>query len=280
MAVRFSNPSTMPPPRGYTMVVEATGPGRTLYIAGQLGMTADGQFAGAPGDFRAQATQCFENMKLALESVGAGFKDVVKITNFFIDMDASADLLRGARQVREHQGAAGLDRDPDFAGWRATARCSRSRRSRWCRRRRQSGEASRARKKAQDTALRFDSIVKQHVLGRHSGHAEGAIRIRCKHRTLAEFRVLSFVSPGMTAGVSQRFAAGCLETDRRRLSLFPFPHEGMERREAPGSLRGSPETATRRRFRDPSDLRGWGSRGARALCEEPCASRRSIRPSI
>lgn len=84
--VRFSNPSTMPPPRGYTMVVEATGPGRTLYIAGQLGMTADGQFAGAPGDFRAQCAQCFENMKLALESAGASFKDVVKITNFFTDM--------------------------------------------------------------------------------------------------------------------------------------------------------------------------------------------------
>jgi enamine deaminase RidA (YjgF/YER057c/UK114 family) len=84
--VRFSNPSNMPPPRGYTMVVEATGPGRTLYIAGQLGMTADGKFAGAPGDFRAQATQCFENMKLALASAGASFKDVVKITNFFVDM--------------------------------------------------------------------------------------------------------------------------------------------------------------------------------------------------
>ena len=84
--VRFSNPSTMPPPRGYSMVVEATGPGRTIYIAGQLGMTPQGQFAGAPGDFRAQATQCFENMKAALGSVGASFKDVAKITNFFTDM--------------------------------------------------------------------------------------------------------------------------------------------------------------------------------------------------
>jgi enamine deaminase RidA (YjgF/YER057c/UK114 family) len=84
--VRFSNPSTMPPPRGYTMVVEATGPGRTIYIAGQLGMTPEGQFAGGPGDFRAQATQCFENLKAALASVGAQFKDVVKITNYFADM--------------------------------------------------------------------------------------------------------------------------------------------------------------------------------------------------
>jgi len=85
-AVRFSNPSTMPPPRGYTMVVEAAGPGRTIYIAGQLGMAPEGQFAGGPGDFRAQATQCFENLKAALASVGAQFKDVVKITNYFADM--------------------------------------------------------------------------------------------------------------------------------------------------------------------------------------------------
>lgn len=85
-ALRFSNPKTMPPPRGYTMVVEATGPGRTIYIAGQLGMTPDGRFAGAGSDFRAQATQCFENLKSALASVGAGFEHVVKITNFFVDM--------------------------------------------------------------------------------------------------------------------------------------------------------------------------------------------------
>jgi enamine deaminase RidA (YjgF/YER057c/UK114 family) len=75
------------------MVVEATGPGRTLYIAGQLGMTPEGKFAGAPGDFRAQAIQCFENLKAALESVGAGFKDVVKITNYFTDMNHLATFF-------------------------------------------------------------------------------------------------------------------------------------------------------------------------------------------
>jgi enamine deaminase RidA (YjgF/YER057c/UK114 family) len=84
--LRFSNPKTMPPPRGYTMVVEATGPGRTIYVAGQLGMTPAGVFAGAPDDFSAQATQCFENLKAALASVGARFEHVVKITNFFVDM--------------------------------------------------------------------------------------------------------------------------------------------------------------------------------------------------
>jgi enamine deaminase RidA (YjgF/YER057c/UK114 family) len=83
---RFANPPTMPAPRGYTQVVETTGPGRTIYLSGQLGMTPDGAFSGAPGDFRAQAAQCFENLKAGLASVGAGFEHVVKITNFFVDM--------------------------------------------------------------------------------------------------------------------------------------------------------------------------------------------------
>jgi enamine deaminase RidA (YjgF/YER057c/UK114 family) len=84
--LRFSNPSTIPAPRGYSHAVVATGPGRTVYVAGQLGMTPDGKFAGASGDFRAQAVQCFENVKLALESAGASFKDVARITNYFVDM--------------------------------------------------------------------------------------------------------------------------------------------------------------------------------------------------
>jgi enamine deaminase RidA (YjgF/YER057c/UK114 family) len=83
---RFANPKTMPAPRGYTQVVETSGSGRTVYLSGQLGMTPGGAFAGAAGDFRAQAVQCFENLKAGLASVGGGFEHVVKITNFFVDM--------------------------------------------------------------------------------------------------------------------------------------------------------------------------------------------------
>ena len=83
---RFLNPSTMPATRGYTHVVETVGPSRTIYLSGQLGMTPDGKFAGGPGDFRAQAVQCFENMKLALAAVDANFEHVVKITVYFVDM--------------------------------------------------------------------------------------------------------------------------------------------------------------------------------------------------
>jgi enamine deaminase RidA (YjgF/YER057c/UK114 family) len=85
-AHRFINPSTMPATRGYTHVVETHSPSRTVYISGQLGMMPDGKFAGTPGDFRAQAEQCFKNLKLALAEVGATFEHVVKVTAFFTDM--------------------------------------------------------------------------------------------------------------------------------------------------------------------------------------------------
>ncbi len=86
MAHKFINPPAIPAPRGYTHVVETAGPARTVYFSGQLGMTPDGKFAGEPGDFRAQATQCFENLKVSLKAVGGGFEHVVKITNYFADM--------------------------------------------------------------------------------------------------------------------------------------------------------------------------------------------------
>ncbi len=82
----FLNPPSIPAPRGYSHVVETKGPSRTIYLAGQLGMTAEGKFAGAPGDFRAQAVQCFENVKAALAAVGATFEHVVKLNNYLVDM--------------------------------------------------------------------------------------------------------------------------------------------------------------------------------------------------
>jgi len=84
--VRFSNPKTMAKPPGYTYVVEATGPNRLIFIAGQLGIDLDNKLVGAPGDFRAQATKAIENLKFALADAGATIKDVVKINNYLVDM--------------------------------------------------------------------------------------------------------------------------------------------------------------------------------------------------
>ena len=85
-SIRFINPKTMAKPPGYTNVVETIGPARTIYIAGQLGLDLDNRLGGGPGDFRAQCEKAFENLRLALAAVGAGLKDVVKITNYLVDM--------------------------------------------------------------------------------------------------------------------------------------------------------------------------------------------------
>ena len=108
-------------------MVEITGPGRIVYIAGQLGLKPDGKIA---GDFRAQAVQAFENLKAALAAVGATFDDVVKLNNYLVDITANlADLPRGARQIRQHRAAAGQHDDRRAGAGAAPTRCSRSKRS-------------------------------------------------------------------------------------------------------------------------------------------------------
>ena len=83
---RFHNPDTIAKPVGYTHVVEPAGPGRIIFISGQLGLDLDGKVVGAPGDFRAQAEQAFVNLENALAAVGAGFEHVVKLNNYFVDI--------------------------------------------------------------------------------------------------------------------------------------------------------------------------------------------------
>ena len=95
--LRFLNPKTMAPPPGYTYVVEATGPNRLIFIAGQLGLDLDNKLVGEAGDFRAQCTRAFENLAHALKSVGASFADVVKINNYLVDMSHIAIF----REVRD-----------------------------------------------------------------------------------------------------------------------------------------------------------------------------------
>ena len=94
--IRHLNPTTLAKPPGYTYVVETTGPGRTVYLAGQLGLDLDNNLVGKPGDFRAQCTQAFENLKLALASVDATFSDVVKINSYLTDI-AHIGIFREVR---------------------------------------------------------------------------------------------------------------------------------------------------------------------------------------
>jgi len=80
---RFINPDALSKPPGYSHVVETTGPGRIVYIAGQLGVDREGKVV---GDFRQQAIQTFENLKAALAAVRADFRHVVKLNNYLVDV--------------------------------------------------------------------------------------------------------------------------------------------------------------------------------------------------
>jgi 2-iminobutanoate/2-iminopropanoate deaminase len=66
----------------YSHVVTVNGPGKTIYVAGQLARDAEGNIVG-PGDMRAQMEQTFKNLEACLKAAGAGWADVVK-TNTFV----------------------------------------------------------------------------------------------------------------------------------------------------------------------------------------------------
>jgi len=98
-ALNFYNPKTISKPPGYTHVVEAIGPGRIIYLAGQLGLDVGGKVVGQAGDFRAQAIQTFENLKAALAEVGATFSDVVKINNYLTHLERDLPIFREVRDM-------------------------------------------------------------------------------------------------------------------------------------------------------------------------------------
>ena len=92
--VQFINPPGLSSPPGFTQVVEVIG-GRTVYISGQIAVDKSFQVIGKD-DFRTQAEQVFENLKIALTAVGADFTHVVKLNMYLLDMSDLATL----REVR------------------------------------------------------------------------------------------------------------------------------------------------------------------------------------
>jgi len=92
--IRLINPPELPPPAGYSQVVEIRS-GRTVYIAGQVAVDRNGNVVGG-SDFEAQADQVFGNLAAALASVGCTAKDLVKLTVYVRDMGNIA-LYRKAR---------------------------------------------------------------------------------------------------------------------------------------------------------------------------------------
>jgi 2-iminobutanoate/2-iminopropanoate deaminase len=71
--------------RGFSAaVVVPLGPKALIFVSGEVGRDASGAIV--TGGFEAEARQCFDNLKHALERAGATFKDVVRITAYLTDL--------------------------------------------------------------------------------------------------------------------------------------------------------------------------------------------------
>lgn len=92
--IERTNPPGLSAPTGYSHVVSTRG-GRTIYIAGQVALDAQGRLVGA-GDLGAQTRQVFENLGIALKAAGATFANVVK-TNYYMRDASQVAIVRDIR---------------------------------------------------------------------------------------------------------------------------------------------------------------------------------------
>lgn len=93
-AIERTNPQGLSTPTGYSHVVSARG-GRTVYIAGQVALDAQGRVVGV-GDLAAQTRQVFANLDIALKAAGATFANVVK-TNYYMRDASQVAVVREIR---------------------------------------------------------------------------------------------------------------------------------------------------------------------------------------
>ena len=82
----FTNPAGLPSwPDFFTNIVTVRGNGiETIYISGQIGLDSNKNLVGE-GTLSDQTTQAFENLSIALASVGATPADIVKTTIFVVN---------------------------------------------------------------------------------------------------------------------------------------------------------------------------------------------------
>jgi enamine deaminase RidA (YjgF/YER057c/UK114 family) len=91
--LQFLNPDGLFRPSTFTQVVTSRG-GTTVYVSGQTARDAQSNIVGV-GDLRTQTSKTFDNLRTALDGVGASFAHVVKITTFVVDLQPDDRLMIG-----------------------------------------------------------------------------------------------------------------------------------------------------------------------------------------
>ena len=85
-------------PRFYSHAVSLDGPGKRIFVSGQVAWGPDGKVVGA-GDMRAQAEQVFRNLTAILRASGAAWDDVVKMNGYMVGVTpANVAAYREVRQ--------------------------------------------------------------------------------------------------------------------------------------------------------------------------------------
>ena len=103
MTIERINPEGLRRPPTYTPVIRASG-GSTLYVSGQVPADIEGKIVGA-GDFAAQATQVFANLRVALAAGGADFSHVVKMTTYIVNYHPELREALGTARTAAMGGA-------------------------------------------------------------------------------------------------------------------------------------------------------------------------------
>jgi enamine deaminase RidA (YjgF/YER057c/UK114 family) len=85
VAIKRINPPELGVTPGYSQVVEVRG-GRIIFIAGQTALDRNGDVVGK-GNFARQVTQVFDNLTIALQSVGCTAANLLKLNVFVRNMD-------------------------------------------------------------------------------------------------------------------------------------------------------------------------------------------------
>jgi enamine deaminase RidA (YjgF/YER057c/UK114 family) len=81
----FVNPADLPRPSGFNHAV-VSGAGRTIWLAGQTALDANGVVVG-PGDVVAQFEQALHNLLTVLGSAGGHPEHLVSMTVYCVDID-------------------------------------------------------------------------------------------------------------------------------------------------------------------------------------------------
>ena len=77
------NPAGAPQPIGAYSALAQVNAGRLLFLAGQVGLDADGNPVGK-GDVAAQTRQVYQNLGQVLAGAGASFSNVVEFTTYLV----------------------------------------------------------------------------------------------------------------------------------------------------------------------------------------------------